>query len=91
MQKKFVPKRVNYTTILCFLRPARVEYTPKDMHVIGKTLADLYRKQYGREPATVHQCEGRKIIPVNLYPFSFSKHIKQAVEAYFHMKKSSSL
>ena len=82
-----IPKKADFTTILCFIRPKRIEYTPKDMHEIGKALADKFREMHGREPATVQQCEGRQVIVVNAYPYEFSKHIDKAVKDHFKNKK----
>lgn len=82
-----VPKKADLTTILCFIRPKRIEYTPKDMHEIGKVIADKFREMYNREPTTVQQCEGRQVIVVNAYPYEFSKHISKAVSDHFKSRK----
>lgn len=85
--KPSVPKKADYTTVLCFVRSKRIEYTPKDMHQIGKKLADLYRKQTGKEPQTIQQLEGRSVIVVNAYPYDFSKFIHKTVSEHFKGKR----
>lgn len=87
-QKPFVPKKADYTTILCFVRNKRMEYTPKDMHQIGKRLADQYRLLYNKEPMTVQQVEGRQVIVVNAYPYDFSKYIHKAIAEHFKGRKN---
>lgn len=85
-KKPFVPKKANLTTVLCFVRSKRIAYTPKDMHQIGKKLADLYRQQYNREPQTIQQVEGRHVIVVNAFPYEFSKYIHKTVSEHFSRK-----
>lgn len=84
--KKFVPKKANLTTVLCFVRKNKLQYTPKDMHQIGKKLADLYRQHYNREPQTIQQVEGRQVIVVNAFPYEFSKYIHRVVSEHFKRK-----
>lgn len=80
---KMIPKKADYTTVICFIRHKRLEYSLKDMHEIGKKLADLYRSIYKKEPLTVQQVEGRQVIVVNAYPYEFSKHIAKVVSEHF--------
>lgn len=84
-RKTFVPKKADYTTVLCFVRGKR-QYTPKDMHQIGKKLAELYRQQYNKEPTTVQQIEGRQVIVVNAFPYEFSKYIHRVVSEHFKQR-----
>ncbi len=88
-KKPYQDKRIDYTTVLCFLRPFRNAYTPKDMHIIGKSVADIYRQETGKLPQTVEQVEGRRCIPVNLYPYRFRHTIKRVVEEYMKMKQET--
>lgn len=86
-QRNYVPKRANLTTVLCFVKRKKYQYTLKDMHVIGKKLADLYRKQKGKDPLTIQQVEGRQIIVVNAFPYDFSKDIHKVVSEHFKSRK----
>lgn len=86
-QNAFVPKKADYTTVLCFVKRNRIEYTPKDMHAIGKKLVEIYRQlNLGKDPMTIQQVEGRSVIVVNVYPYEFSKHIHRVVNEYFKQK-----
>lgn len=87
-KKPYVPKRASLTTVLCFVKRNKLQYTPKDMHQIGKKLADLYRKQYKREPQTIQQVEGRQVIVVNAFPYEFSRYIHRVVNDHFKSKRS---